>query len=142
MADLKILIRDQETGRLRLGMPRPPAKVSGIDLLVQNVALLFMTNGGRSIIQPGRAGGLRDMMGMNFDPSDPSELFADITLITSRVEQTIKEEQVRTHRPPSERLQALRLIDIVPHETLPEVEVMVAVVNEEQQQSQAVVVVT
>jgi hypothetical protein len=140
MPDLQILIRDAETGRLRLGLPRPPRFVSGIDLLVQIVALLFMENGGRSIVSPGRAGGLRALLGSNIDPSDPSELMTDMRLIVSRVEQQIKQEQVRTKRPPSERLRNLQLVDIVPDDTSTEVELVVAVVNEEQQQQQAVVV--
>lgn len=141
MPDLKILIRDPATGRLSLGLSRPPQKVEGIDLLVQIVATLFLLNGGRSIATPGRAGGLRSLLGSNIDPSDPAELFADVGLIVSRVEQTIKEEQVRTNRPPSERLQALQLIDIVPDgESGTAIEIIVAVVNEEQQQAQAVVV--
>ena len=141
MPDLKILIRDPATGQLKLGLSRPPQKVEGIDLLVQTVALLFLLNGGRSIVSPGRSGGLRDLLGSNINPDDPSELFADVRLIVSRVEQTIKEEQVRTRRGPSERLQALQLIDIVPENLGTDIEIIVAVVNEEQQQAQAVVVI-
>ncbi|MBW2691023.1 MAG: hypothetical protein JRE57_00135 [Deltaproteobacteria bacterium] len=139
MADLKILTRDQNTGRLSVGVGRPPQQVEGIDLLVQNVALLFMTNGGRSIVTPDRAGGLRDLIGINYDINDPSELFADIRTMVNLVEQQIKEEQVNTKRPPSERLQSLQLIDIVPDDEQPEIDIVVAVVNEEQQQAQAVV---
>jgi hypothetical protein len=139
MPDIRMLVRDPNTGRLRLGMTRPPQKVEGIDFLVQLVALAFLNNGGRSIFQPGRVGGLRQFIGLNFDPNDPSELFADIRLITSQIEQTIKEEQVLTGRPPSERLFMLQLIDIVPDEEQPEIEIVVAVVNEEHDQAQAVV---
>lgn len=140
MADLKVLITDPNTGRLKVGMPRPPQKVSGIDLLVQNVALLFMTNGGRSIVTPDRAGGLRDLIGTNFDIEDPSELFADVRTMVNMAERRIKEEQVTTSRPPSERLQFLQLVDIIPDEEQPVIEVIVAVINEEQQQARAVVV--
>jgi hypothetical protein len=140
MPDLKLLIQDPNTGRLRPGLPSPPAAIEGIDLLVQNVALLFLTNGGRSIVFPNRVGGLRQFIGANFDPEDPSELFADIRLMTSQIEQRIKEEQVSTARPPSERLLALQLIDIVPDEEQPEIEIIVAVTNEEQQTAQAIVV--
>lgn len=139
MPDLKVLIRDPNTGRLQVGISRPPAEVSGIDLLVQNVALLFMTNGGRSIVTPDRAGGLRDLIGVNFDIEDPSELFADVRTMVNMVERQIKEEQVRTARPPSERLQSLQLIDIIPDDEEPIIEVVVAVINEEHQQAQAVV---
>ena len=138
MPDLKILKRDDVTGRLSVGLSTPPESVEGIDLLVQIVALLFLTNGGRSITTPGRTGGLRSFIGLNFEPDDPSELFTDIKLMTTQVEQTIKSEQVRTARPPSERLQALQLVDIVPDDEQPEFEIIVAVVNEEQQQAQAV----
>jgi len=140
MPDLKILTRDPNTGRLTVGVGRPPQEVSGIDLLVQNVAMLFMTNGGRSIVTPDRAGGLRGLIGTNYDIDDPSELFADIRTMVNLVEQQIKEEQVKTKRPPSERLQSLQLIDIIPDDVQVVIEVVVAVVNEEQQQAQAVVV--
>lgn len=140
MPDLKLLIRDSITGRLRPGVPTPPEQIEGIDLLVQNVALLYLTNGGRSIVFPNRVGGLREFIGANFDPTDPSELFADIRMMTSQVEQRIKEEQVATARPPSERLLTLQLIDIVPDEDQLEIEVVVAVTNEEQQTAQAIVV--
>lgn len=141
MANLKVLIRDSATGNLTIGIPRPPVLISGIDLLVQIVALLFLNNGGRSIVSPGRAGGMRALMGSNIDPNDPSELFADVRLMTSQVEQLVKEEQVKTKRPPSERLQALRLIDIIPNLDSLAIQVVVSVSNEEQQQSQAVVVI-
>lgn len=141
MPDLKMLVADPNTGRLKVGMPRPPEFVEGIDLLVQIVVLLYLNNGGRSIFCPGRSGGLRDYIGLNHDPDDPSELFADLRLMTSRIEQTIKEEQVLTSRRPSERLLALQVVDIIPDDTQPEIELQVQVINEEQEISQAVVTV-
>jgi len=139
MPDLKLLVTDPNTGRLRVGLPRPPERVAGIDLLVQIVVLLYLNNGGRSIFCPGRAGGLRNYIGLNHDPDDPAELFADLRLMTSRIEEAIKEEQERTARPPSERPLALQVIDIIPDVTLLEIELQVQVINEEQQTSQAVV---
>jgi len=141
MPDLKILKFDSITGRLLPGVSRPPQFVEGVDLLVQVVVLLFLNNGGRSVFEPGRSGGLRNIIGQNFDPSDPSELFADLRLMTTRIEQQIKEEQTKTNRPPSERLYSLQLLDIVPDATLPEIEIIVQVMNEEQQTQRAVVVV-
>lgn len=139
MPDLKMLITDPNTGRMTVGMPRPPETVSGIDLLVQIVVLLYLNNGGRSIFYPGRSGGLREYIGLNYDNDDPSEIFADMRLIASQIEGMIKEEQVKTNRPPSERLLALRVIDIIPDETQLEIELQVQVVNEEQQTAQAMV---
>jgi len=139
MPDLKLLIADPTTGRLKVGMPRPPQEVEGVDLLVQIVVLLYLNNGGRSIFCPGRSGGLRGYIGANYDVDDPAEIFADMRLMTSRVEQMIKEEQVLTNRPPSERLLGLRVIDIIPDETQLEIELQIQVINEEQQTAQAVV---
>jgi hypothetical protein len=141
MPDIKALIADPNTGRLRVGIPRPPEMVEGIDLLVQIVVLLYLNNGGRSIFSPGRAGGLRDYIGINIDPDDPSELFADLRLMTSRIEQLIKEEQVKTSRPPSERLLSLSVIDIIPDDEQLEIELQVQVINEEQDIAQAVVAI-
>jgi hypothetical protein len=141
MSDLKVFTVDPSTGAMRLGVPKPAQTISGIDLLVQIVALAFLNNGGRSISNPGRAGGLRAYIGSyNIDPDDPSELFTDIQLMTSRVDEMIKLEQVNTSRPPSERLRSLQLADIVPNEEDLSVEVVVRVVNEEGAVANAVVV--
>lgn len=134
-----MLITNPSTGRMTVGMSRPPETVSGIELLVQTVVLFYLNNGGRSIFSPGRAGGLREYIGLNYDHEDPSEIFADMRLITSRIEEMIKEEQVKTDRPPSERLITLRVIDIIPDETQLEIELQVQVINEEQQTAQAMV---
>jgi len=141
MSDLKIFSIDPATGRFKVGIPRPSVEISGIDLLVQNVAQLYLTNGGRSIVTPDRIGGLRQYLGANVDLEDASELFADITMMTRQIEQQIKEEQNSTNRPPSERLQELRFIDIVPDEEESAIEIRVQIVNEEQQQQQALVAV-
>jgi hypothetical protein len=141
MSDLKIFSIDPVTGRFKVGIPRPSVEISGIDLLVQNVAQLYLTNGGRSIVTPDRIGGLRQYLGANVDLEDASELFADITMMTRQIEQQIKEEQNSTTRPPSERLQELRFIDIIPDEEESAIEIRVQIVNEEQQQQQALVAV-
>lgn len=141
MAELKVFNRDPITGRMTPGIPRPPQTVSGIDLLVQIVALLFLNNGNRSIFTPGRAGGLRSFIGVNYDIDDPSELFADLRLVASQVEQTIKQEQESTSRPSSERLLSLQLVDIVPDDNNLEVEIIVQVINEEQQTLPVAVVI-
>ena len=141
MSDLKILTVDESTGRITPGLPSPPEEISGIELLVQIVALLYLTNGGRSIVTPDRVGGLRRFLGGNVNLEDPAEFFADIRMMTSQIERQIKREQVKTKRVPAERLQELQLIDIIPNEEESSVEIRVAVVNEEQQQQQAVVTV-
>lgn len=140
MPDLKLLSRDPNTGRLRPALSRPPEVVEGVDFLVQLVALTYLTNPGRSIISPDRGGGLRRFLGSNFDLTDPSELFADLRVLTSQVEQIIKEEQQRTTRPPSERLSALQLVDLIPSNDQPEVDMIVQIVSEDQQQTRAIVV--
>lgn len=138
--DLKVFTVSS-TGALVPGVPTPPAFVSGIDKLVQIVALLLLSNGGRSIANPGRAGGLRQLIGSNFDPTDPAELFADVRIMVTRAEQLVKEEQVQTNRPASERLLQLQLVDIIPNEAELSVEIVLGVINEEQSQAQAVVAV-
>ena len=140
--DLKMLLADPTTGALRLGMPRPPQFVSGIDKLVQIVALELLNNGGRSIFDPAGGGGLRALVGTNVDYDDPSEIFSDVRVTLSRVEQNIKNGQVNTTRPPSERLSQLQIVDIVPDEANLEVRVLLGVVNEEQRLGQAVVAMT
>jgi hypothetical protein len=140
--DLKVLVSDPTTGALRLGLSRPPQYVSGIDKLVQIVALELLNSGGRSIFNPGGGGGLRALLGTNVDYDDTSELFSDVQVTISRVQQNITTGQVNTSRSPSERLTQLQIVDIVPDENNLEVRVLIGVVNEEQQLGQAVVAMT
>lgn len=140
--DLKVLIQDPTTGALTLGVPRPPEYVSGIDKLVQIVVLELLNNGGRSIFRPGAGGGIRALLGTNVDYDDVSELFSDVQLTLSRVEDSIKQAQTSTSRPPSERLSQLQIVDIVPDESNLAVEVYLGVVNEQDELADAVVPVT
>jgi hypothetical protein len=139
---IKVFSRDSVTGALQLKLARPPERVTGIDKLVQEVALVLLNNGRRSIFNPGKVGGLRAYIGSNIDPEDPSELFADLRILVRQVEQFIKDEQVSTTRPASERLKLLQLIDIVPQDSSTSVELSIAVVNEEQSLARAVVALT
>lgn len=131
--------RDENTGRLRLGLSTPPQTVEGIDFLVQLVAMSLLNGGGRSIFNPGRGGGLRQYIGQNYDPEDPAELLADITIIVNRVDQSIKEEQNLVSRHPSERLSEIIIVDLRPNEEAQEIDLIIYVVNEEDKQAQAAI---
>lgn len=139
MSDLKILAISAD-GKLSLALARPTQKVSGIDKLVQIVTLCFLNRGKRSIFNPGRTGGLRQLLGSNVDPDDPQELMADVRLTVNQVERFIKEDQTRTTRVPSERLRQLQLVDILATDAQ-EIQLFVAVINEENHYTRAVVVV-
>lgn len=139
MSDLKILAVSVD-GKLSLALARPTEKIADIDKLVQIVTLCFLNRGKRSIFNPGRTGGLRELLGSNVNPDDPQELFADIRLTVNQVERFIKESQAMTTRRPSERLRSLQLVDIV-GTTDDEIKLYVAVVNEENKFTRAVVVV-
>lgn len=141
MSDLKVLQADAY-GVLSLGIQRPPEYVDGIDKLVQIVALTLMTNPGRSIIDPNKGGGIRSLVGSNINPDDPGELFADIRLMVERTRDYVFQSQVNTARTPAERLSDLQLVDVVLDEYSSEVGVVLAVVNEEQIASQAMVAIT
>ena len=140
MATLKILVADPASGALSLGLTSPPQYVSGIDLLVQIVALELLNNGGRAIMDPNKSGGLRSLLGSNIDPNDPSEIFADVSLIVSRVATQIKASQTSTGRLPSERLSDLQLVDISTP-TADSAYVYIGVINEEEQVAQAAVAI-
>ena len=140
-ADLKMLTRTAD-GTLVLGLARPPQFVDGIDKLVQIVTLVLLTNPGRSIISPGKGGGIRSLLGSNIDPDEPEELFADIRLMVERTRTYILQTQANTSRPPSERLRDLSLIDIVLNDDSDQVEVLLGVINEDQDVGQALVPIT
>ena len=139
--DLKMLSRTAD-GTLVLGMSRPPEFLDGIDKLVQIVTLVLLTNPGRSIFTPSKGGGLRSLIGINIDPEEPGELFADIRLMIERSRDFILQTQVNTMRPSSERLKDLQLVDIVLNDNSDQVEVLLGVINEEQDVGQALVPIT
>lgn len=127
------------TGSLVMGVSRPPVMLTGIDKLVQMVALVLLTNPGRSISSPGKGGGIRSLIGTNIDPEAPEELFADIRLMIERTKDYIIQSQANTTRDASERLKDLTLVDIVLKDDSDQGEIVLAVTNQEQDTGQAIV---
>jgi len=121
-ADLKVLTPNAN-GALVLGLSSPSEFVEGIDKLVQITTLVLLTNPGRSILNPGKGGGVRTLIGSNIDPEEPEELFADIRLMIERTQDFILQKQVNASRPPSERLKNLQLVDVILNDNSDQVEI-------------------
>jgi len=129
MADLKVFVRD-ENGVLRWGLVRPSVKIRGIDLLVQLVANELVRNPGRNVNDPDAGAGLRQMIGQNISTEDETEFFTDVRLRVTTAESNIKERQIKTSRPSSERLARLSLIDMIPIVERSELELVIEIVSE------------
>lgn len=139
MSDVKIVSKDPETGVLSIGISRPPQFVSGIDLLVQVVAIELLHSPGRDIIDPDTGANLRSLIGSSVAFDDESEIFAEIRLMVKAAEDNIKKTQASSNRPSNEQLGRLELMDIVPDEESLQLEIIIRVTSLDQQSTSAVV---
>lgn len=139
MSDIKIVYRDENTGVLTIGIPRPPEYVEGIEKLVQIVVIELLTSSGRDIIDPNDGGNLRSLIGTNINYDDESEIFTEIKMLVSLAETNIKKRQVSVARKSNEQLASLTLTDVVPNEDQGLLEIFIRVQSMDQQSTQAIV---
>jgi len=137
--DIKVVHKDPNTGVLSIGIADPPEFVSGIDKLVQIVAIELMTSPGRNISNPSAGGNIRSLVGSNVAFDDIGEIFAEIRMMVSSSEKNIVDFQGNGNRPSSEKLARLELLDIVPDEENMQLEIIIQIISMDQQTAQAVI---
>jgi len=137
--DIKVVYKDPETGVLRIGIADPPEFVSGIDKLVQIVAIELMTSPGRNISNPSSGGNVRSLVGSNIAFDDVGEIFAEIRMMVSSSEKNIIDFQGGGNRPSSEKIARLELLDIIPDEENMQLEIVIQIISMDQQTAQAII---
>lgn len=101
----------QQDALLSFGIQRPLKTVSGIDRLVQEWSLVFLTTPGSDIFDQESGGGGLSLVGKNTRSSD--EVTADLTVAVERTKSQIVKMQSKNLRiPPSERLLSSVLSDV------------------------------
>lgn len=129
MPDIQLLQVDQETGIISLGLGRAPKVLTGMDLLVQLVALALLKNPGQDVIDPYEGSGLRSLIGeYNFTESE--EIKIAVLQRTKQVEKEIIGRQLVGVGDPSERLKSLSVLDVAADPAASKVLIRVKVVNE------------
>ncbi len=114
-SDLRVLATvnaSKKDAVLNLGLDRPLKTVSGIDRLVQNWVMIFMTTPGSSIFAPTSGGGGMSLVGRSTDRSGKG-VAADLAMGIEKTKQELFRLQADNQSiPPSERLMTSSL-DVV-----------------------------
>lgn len=134
--DISLLQIDESTRRVTLQMS--PKPVTGLTKLMQIVVLSLLNSPGRDILNPEKGAGIPDMIGMNFDPTDLSDILGEITRRVRKSEEEILQDQVGLNPPANEKLREIKIISVSPGEALDEVAARIRIINELGQQSDVV----
>lgn len=110
--DLKMVYIDPVTRRATIKLV--PQEVSGIDLLVQTVILSLLTNPESDLLDPNDGGGLRELIGTNYDPDDLSELYTEVSRRVAKTEAEIIDNQIGLDVTAEERLSRIDIVSLQP----------------------------
>lgn len=134
--DISLLNIDESTRVVTIKLS--PKIVTGLTKLLQIVVLSLLNNPGRDILDPDRGAGIRDMIGMNFDPQDLSEVLSELTQRIRKSEKEILADQVGLNCPSSEKLREIRIVSVSPGNATDEIAARIRIINELGQQSDVV----
>lgn len=128
-ADIQLIEVDPVTRRVSFGIR--PATLSGISKLIQIVVLSLMNSPGRDVLDPSKGAGFPSLIGLGFDPSDDTELFAELARLVRKAEKEIAEDQLALQATSEERLREIQIMSMTRPEDQPdEVLIRLRVVNE------------
>lgn len=111
MSDIQVIQFDQNNGLATLALQDSPKIVTGMTKLVQIVVLSFLRNPGRDVIDPEEGSGLRADIGQ-FNFSEDNEVKLLVIQRTKAVEKEVLERQEGLVSDPTERLKALKILDV------------------------------
>ena len=117
-----------------------PKKVTGISKLVQIVVLSLMNVSGRDVLDPSKGGGLPALVGSNIDPSDSTEIYAEVARRIRKTEEEIIADQVGIGDSTAEKLSELQIVEIKRSDlNIDEIFVRIRVINQEGRSTDIVV---
>lgn len=112
--------------------------VTGVNKLLQLVILSLLNTAGKDIIDPERGAGLPDMVAGNYDPSDLTEIVADLTQRIKKTEAEVISSQTGLSVGASERLKEIAIVSITQGQSVDQILITIRVVNELGQSAEAV----
>lgn len=128
MIDVSLMQVDEITGRVTLKLS--PKGVKGLTKLTQTVVLSLLNNPGKDILDPEAGAGIPEMIGMNMDPEDLSEILSEVTRRVRKCESEVITNQIGLDLDSDERLQELRIISVAPGGNTGDVDVTLRIFNE------------
>lgn len=126
--DLKVIYVDPVTRRVSFKVSATPA--TGIDLLVQVVILSLLNVPGQDVLDPNDGAGIPEMIGMNIDATDTTEILAEVARRIKKAQTEIINAQTGLSLLAEEKLRELFVASVAPGENLDEVLVTIRVINE------------
>lgn len=104
--------------------------VTGPSKLFQIVVLSLLNVPGKDVLDPSLGGGMPEIVGLNFDATDRTEVFAEVARRVKKTQTEILQAQIGSNAPASERLRELHIIDIVVGATADAADLKLRIVNE------------
>ena len=135
--DISIVQVDPDSGLVSLKLSPKPIK--GMSKLIQIVILSLLNIPGSDVFDPGEGGGIPEMIGMNFDTSDLSEILAELTRRVRKSEKEILANQIGFEASADEALRSLAVSGVAPGGAIDEVSVRIRIINELGQQTDVVI---
>lgn len=126
--DVKVVFVDPTTRRVSFQASSLP--ISGIDLLIQVVILSLLNVPGQDVLDPNDGAGIPDMVGMNIDATDSTEVLAEITRRIKKSQTEIINAQTGLDLLPEEKLKELFVAKVAGGEQIDEVLVTIRIINE------------
>ena len=126
--DIRIIKVDSETGRVTFDVSSTP--IVGSELLTQIVILSLLNTPGQDILDPDLGGGIPEMIGMNIDATDSTEIIAEVSRRIKKTQTEIINAQAGLNLDGEQKLRELYIGGISQGETIDEVLVNIRVVNE------------
>lgn len=126
--DVKVVFVDPVTRKVSLRVSSTPA--TGIELLVQLVILSLLNVPGQDILDPNDGGGIPEMIGMNIDASDSTEVLAEVTRRIKKTQTEVINSQTGLTLSPEEKLRDIFVVSVEQGENIDEVYVTIRIINE------------
>jgi len=126
--DIKIVEVDQTTGLVSFKVSSQP--VTGMDLLIQLVILSLLNIPGHDVLDLDDGGGIPEMVGMNIDASDSTEVVAEASRRIKKTQVEIVNAQAGLNIDAEQKLREIYINGISQGNTIDEVLIKIRIVNE------------
>lgn len=126
--DIRIIKVDRTTGRITFDVGSSP--ITGAELLTQIVVLSLLNTPGQDVFDPDNGGGIPEMIGMNIEATDSTEILAEVSRRIKKTKVEIANAQSGLNLSGEQKLRDLVISEITKGDTIDEVFVRIKIINE------------
>lgn len=126
--DISLLEINPDTNVVKLKLSSK--LVEGLGKLVQMVVLSLLNTPGRDLLNPEMGGGIPEMVSMNYDATDYTEILAELAGKIKKTELEVLTDQIGSTAAPSEKLRSIDLISVGPGASASEIYAKIRIINE------------